>query len=159
MIAVLGGIAPGTMSADDGDANKNSGLIGTWHAVIRYPGFPNDYFVVLAFNPGGTATMVFVDGPRTSVSLGVWKQLRGRGNFAVSYDGLFDADSDGFFDRRFRDRLTLHLLDDDTFTGTASQRRADSRRFHPARAAASRNRPSGHARKSGSRVVGLTFVG
>lgn len=95
-------------------------MTGTWHTIFRYPGFPDDYFSLLAFNADGTMTAVFVDGPRTSVSLGVWKKIRGRGNFAASYDGLFDIDSDGFYDKRFRDRLTLHLSDDDTLTATAA---------------------------------------
>lgn len=63
----------------------------------------------------------FASGPGSSVASGVWKKIPGLGNFATTFEGFEDTDSDGFFDQRFRVRLTIQLLDGDmlTFTGTA----------------------------------------
>jgi hypothetical protein len=54
------------------------------------------------------------------VGSGVWKKISGRGNFAATLEGFDDMDFDGVFDRRFRVRLTIQLLDHDSFTATAT---------------------------------------
>ena len=54
------------------------------------------------------------------MSSGVWKKIRGRGNFAATVEGFGDNDSDGFFDLRFRVRLTIQLLDRERFTATCT---------------------------------------
>ena len=41
-------------------------------------------------------------------------------HFAATFENFFDGDSDGRYDGRFRIRLTLHMLDADTFVGTAT---------------------------------------
>lgn len=48
----------------------------------------------------------------------MWKKIRGHGNFAATFELFFDSDSNGLFDSRYRVRQTIHLSDDDTFTGT-----------------------------------------
>jgi hypothetical protein len=54
------------------------------------------------------------------MSSGVWDKIPGRGNFAATFEGFLDSDSDGSFDLRTRVRLTIQLLDDDTLTMTGT---------------------------------------
>ena len=50
----------------------------------------------------------------------MWKRIPGRGNFAATFEGFDDTDSNGFFDQRFRIRFTIQLLDRERFTATAT---------------------------------------
>jgi hypothetical protein len=120
MVVLLCGALPGAVLAgdlhDDGDAR----LVGTWRTTVRFPGAPNDFFTLMAVNPGGTMTDRIADTPRTSLAIGVWKKLRGHSKFAVTFEVFEDTDSDGFFDRRLLVRLTIHLVTDDTWTATGT---------------------------------------
>jgi len=120
MIVLLCGALPGAALAADDHDDDAARLVGTWRTTVRFPGIPIDFFTLMVINPGGTMTDRFADGARTSLSCGVWKKLRGRGRFAVTFDGFEDTDSDGSFDRRFMVRVTIQLVDDDTWTATGT---------------------------------------
>lgn len=119
MITLLCALPGRAMAADDQDDDA-ARLVGTWRTTVRFPGIPIDFSTLMIVNPGGTMSDRFADGPRTSVSYGVWKKLRGHGKFAVTFEGFEDTDSDGSFDRRFLVRMTIQLVDDDTLTATAT---------------------------------------
>ena len=122
LIALLCGALPGTVLAGDDQDHDDAALVGTWRNRIVVPGVPNEFFSLSVFNAGGTMTDRFGGGLWTgnSVGSGVWKRIPGRGNFAATFEGFDDTDSDGFFDRRFRIRVTIHLLDRERFTATAT---------------------------------------
>ena len=106
----------GAVFADDDDESETPNLQGTWRVTLL-PGAPNQFFSLMEFNKGGTMTEE-ASSPRHTTSIGVWKKIRGHGNFAATFELFFDSDSNGLFDSRYRVRQTIHLSDDDTFTGT-----------------------------------------
>ncbi len=122
LIGLLGGALCGTVLSSEGqDRDDDDALVGTWRTSIVVPGAPFEFFSLQVFNQGGTMTDRFgggPSGPGTSVGSGVWKRIPGRGNFAAIFEGFEDSDSDGVFDRRFRIRATIHLLDRERFTAT-----------------------------------------
>lgn len=122
LIALLCGALPGTMLAGGGqDRDDDATLVGTWRISIIFPGAPFEFFSFQVFNEGGTMTDRLgggPSGPGTSMGSGVWKKIAGRGNFAATFEGFDDSDSDGVFDRRFSVRATIHLLDRERFTQT-----------------------------------------
>jgi hypothetical protein len=120
MIVLLCGALPGATLKGDAKDHNYASLVGTWRARTCFPGFGCDFFSLKTYSADGIMTEQFVDGPRVSLAIGVWKRIGGRSNFAATNEGLFDTDSDGVFDTRFRVRETIHLLDDDTFTITAT---------------------------------------
>ena len=120
MVVLLCGVLPGAVLAGDWNDDEDATLAGTWRLTVRFPGVPNEFFSLMAVHPGGTMTDRFADSPRTSVSIGVWKKLRGHGKYAITFEGFVDTDSDGSFDFRFRIRSTLQLADDGTLTGTGT---------------------------------------
>jgi hypothetical protein len=86
MIVLFCGALPGAaQAADDQDHAR---LVGTWRTTVRFPGVPIDFSTLMVVNPGGTMTDRFADGPRTSLSCGVWKKLRGHGKFAATFEGV-----------------------------------------------------------------------
>jgi hypothetical protein len=93
-------------------------LQGTWRVTVN-PGTPQQFFSMMVFNEGGTMTEAN-STPRKTVSSGVWKKLRGHGNFAATFEVFQDNNGDGSFDSRIRVRLTIHLLDDDSIAGTST---------------------------------------
>ena len=94
------------------------GLHGAWRVTVL-PGTPQQFFSLMEFDKGGTMTEV--SGlAENSTSAGVWEKLNGRGNFAATFELFTDSNADGILDSRFRVRLTIHLTDDDTFTGTST---------------------------------------
>jgi hypothetical protein len=108
----------GAVFADDDDERVTPSLQGTWRVTIL-PGTPQQFFSLMLFNKGGTMTEAS-STPRKTMSGGVWKEIRGHGNFAATFEQFHDSDSDGSFDSQVRVRLTIHLLDDDTITGTST---------------------------------------
>jgi hypothetical protein len=122
LIGLLCGALSGTvLFGQDQDYDDDATLVGTWRTSIVFPGVPFEFFSLQVFNEGGTMTDRFgggPSGPGTSVGSGVWKKIPGRGNFAATFEGFDDSDSDGAFDRRFRIRATIHLLDRQRFTAT-----------------------------------------
>jgi hypothetical protein len=120
LIALLCGALPGAVLAGDVQDHDDATLVGTWRLSIVFPGFPNEFFSLMVVNTGGTLTDQFADGPRSSTSSGVWKKIRGRSKFAATLEGFVDTDADGIFDLRFQVRETIQLLDEDRFTGTAT---------------------------------------
>jgi hypothetical protein len=118
LIALLCGALPGTVLAGDDQDHEDATLVGTWRNRVVFVGVPNEFFSITVFNEGGTMTDRFSLGPGVSVGQGVWKKIPGRGNFAATFEVFDDSNSDGFFDRRFRIPLTIHLLDRDRFTAT-----------------------------------------
>jgi hypothetical protein len=122
LIGLLCGALSGTvLFGQDQDHDDDATLVGTWRTSIVFPGVPFEFFSLQVFNEGGTMTDRFgggLSGPGTSVGSGVWKKIPGRGNFAATFEGFDDSDSDGAFDRRFRIRATIHLLDRQRFTAT-----------------------------------------
>lgn len=108
----------GTVFADDDDERETTSLQGTWRVTIL-PGTPNQFFSLMEFDKGGTMTEASSIAANTT-SIGVWKKIRGHGNFATTFELFFDSDADGIIDSRYRVRTTIHLLDDDTFTGTST---------------------------------------
>ncbi|MCM3874009.1 MAG: hypothetical protein ND895_25250 [Pyrinomonadaceae bacterium] len=104
----------GAVFADDDDERPN--LQGTWRVTLL-PGAPNQFFSLMEFHKGGTMTEE-ASSPNHTGSIGVWKKIRGHGNFAATFELFRDSDGDEVLDGRFRVRLTIHLLDDDTMTGT-----------------------------------------
>jgi hypothetical protein len=122
MVGLLCGALPDAALAGDQVDQRNrkdGGLVGAWRITV-FPGTPSEHFSVMTVNRGGTMTDRFASGPGMSVASGVWTRIAGPGNFATTFEGFMDTDSDGFFDQRFRVRLTIQLLDGDmlTFTGT-----------------------------------------
>jgi hypothetical protein len=120
MIVLLCSALSGAAFAGGVNDDDDARLVGTWRTTVRFPGVPIDFSTLMVVNPGGTMTDRFADGPRTSLSSGVWKKLHGRGRFAATYEGFEDTDSDGSFDQRFLVRMTIQLLDDDTLTATGT---------------------------------------
>jgi hypothetical protein len=123
LIVLVCGALPGTVLAGDDQDHDDATLVGTWRTSIVFPGVPFEFFSLEIFNEGGTMTDRFgggPSGPGTSVGSGVWKKIRGRGNFAATLEGFNDTDGDGVFDQRFRIRLTIQLLDRETFTATGT---------------------------------------
>jgi hypothetical protein len=108
----------GAVFADDDDKRVTPSLQGTWRVTVN-PGTPNQFFSLVEFNEGGTMTEE-ASTPRHTTSIGVWKKIGGHGNFAVTFELFLDSNSDGSFDSRIRVRQTIHLLDDDTITGTST---------------------------------------
>lgn len=102
---------------DDDDDRGGGELVGTWRVTI--PEF--DAFAHVVFNKGNTLTEKNTLSGRISVSSGVWKKIRGRGNYATTLesfnDGVFMGDADGVFDTRAVVRQTIHV-EGDTLTGT-----------------------------------------
>jgi hypothetical protein len=119
MVVLICSALSGTALADDQDQDEAT-LVGTWRTRIAMSEVPIEFFSITVFNEGGTMTDRFALGPRLSVGSGVWKKIRGRGNFAATLEVFDDTDSDGFHDVRFRIRLTIHLLDRESFTATFS---------------------------------------
>lgn len=123
LIALLCGALPSAVLADDDQNRDDASLVGTWRTSIVFAGVPFQFFSLETFNQGGTMTDRFgggPSGPATSVGSGVWKKIAGPGNFAATFEGFDDSDSDGFFDRRFLVRLTIHLMDRETFVATGT---------------------------------------
>jgi hypothetical protein len=119
LVALLYGGLPGTVLAGDDQDHDDATLVGTWRNRIVFTGF-GEFFSISVYNKGGTMTDRFSSGPGLSVGSGVWKKIPGRGNFAATLEAFTDSNSDGFFDRRVRIRLTIHLLDHESFTATAT---------------------------------------
>jgi hypothetical protein len=117
LIALLSSALPGPVLAGDDQDHDNATLVGTWRNRIVFTGF-GEFYSISVFNQGGTATDRFSSGPGLSVGSGVWKKIPGRGNFAATFEVFDDSNSDGFFDRRFRIPMTIHLLDHERFTAT-----------------------------------------
>jgi archaellin len=101
---------------DNDDERDTPSLQGTWRVTIL-PGAPNQFLSLMEFNEGGTMTEANSIAANTT-SIGVWKKIRGHRKFATTFELFFDSDSDGVIDSRYRVRTTIHLTDDDTFTGT-----------------------------------------
>jgi hypothetical protein len=118
LIALLCGALPGTVLAADDQDHDEATLVGTWRLTVL-AGTPQQFFGLTVFNKGGTMTEAN-SIPRQTIFSGVWKKIRGHGSFAATFEDFEDNDSDGAFDRRVRVRLTIHLLDDDTITGTGT---------------------------------------
>jgi hypothetical protein len=117
MIVLLCSALPGAVLAADDQDRDDATLVGTWRNRIVGE-FGSEFFSITVFDEGGTMTDRFSLGPGVSVGQGVWKKIRGRGNFAATFEVFEDTDSDGFFDTRFRIRFTIHLLDRERFTAT-----------------------------------------
>jgi hypothetical protein len=118
MIALLCCALTGAVFADDDDEKVTTSLQGTWRVTVN-PGTPQEFFSLVEFNKWGTMTEE-ASTPRHTTSIGVWKKIHGDRDFAATFELFLDGDSDGFFDSRIRVRQTIHLLDDDTFTGTST---------------------------------------
>ena len=82
-------------------------LVGSWR-VTQCPG-PHEFFVLMAFNAGGTAFHTDQSSGVGNTGAGVWSGVRGRGNFAATFEEFQDTDSDGNADSRFLFRATIHL--------------------------------------------------
>jgi hypothetical protein len=108
----------GAVFAYDDEEGVTPSLQGTWRVTVN-PGTPQQFFSLMEFNKGGTMTEAN-STPGKTMSSGVWKKIRGHGNFAATFEVFQDGDSDGSFDSRIRVRLTIHFLDDDTITGTST---------------------------------------
>jgi hypothetical protein len=106
----------GTVFADDEKVTPS--LHGTWRVTVL-PGSPNQFFSLMEFNEGGTMTEE-ASTPKHTTSIGVWKKIRGQEDFAATFEAFLDSNSDGLFDSRIRVRLTIQLLDEDTFTATST---------------------------------------
>jgi hypothetical protein len=107
----------GAVFAADDDERMNPSLQGTWRVTVN-PGTPNQFFSLMTFNKGGTMTEE-ASTPRHTTSIGVWERIPGE-NFAATFELFQDSDSDGSFDKRIRVRLTIHVWDSDTLTGTST---------------------------------------
>lgn len=114
LVALLCG---STVVVADDATGDNARLVGTWRNRVHSA---NGYtlFGITAFNQGGTLTDRFSLGPMVSVGNGVWTKIPGAGNFAAMFEVFQDTNSDGFFDTRFRIRMTIRLLDHDSYTAT-----------------------------------------
>jgi hypothetical protein len=123
MVVLVCSALSGTVLAADDQDQDDATLVGTWRNSILFAGVPIEFFSLTVFNAGGTMTDRFAGGntgPGLSVGNGVWKKIRGRDNFAATFEIFNDSDSDGVFDQRFRIGLTIHLLDRDRFTATCT---------------------------------------
>ena len=120
VIAVLCGALSGPLRAHDTKDRDDPSVVGTWRVTITFPGVPIEFYSLETFHDGGTMTDFYGESPRFGPYAGVWKRMRGQGHFAATIEDFFDGDSDGNYDGRFRVRLTLHMLDADTFVGTAA---------------------------------------
>jgi len=108
----------GAALAHDNEGRLTSSLQGTWRVTVA-TGTPQQFFSLMQFSPDGTMTEAS-STPGKSMSSGVWEEIRGHRNFAATFEVFQDGDSDGSFDSRIRVRLTIHLLDDDSITGTST---------------------------------------
>jgi hypothetical protein len=115
---VLCCVVTGAVVAANDDDRMNPVLQGTWRITVN-PGTPNQFFSLMTFNQGGTVTEE-ASTSRHTTSIGVWEKIHGHEDFAATFELFLDSDSDGSFDRRIRVRQTIHLLDDDTLTGTST---------------------------------------
>jgi hypothetical protein len=121
MIVLLCSALHGAVLAADDQDQDDATLVGAWRTSVLFPDGHFQFFTFSVFHREGTWTdRVSALGPATSVGSGVWKKISGRGNFAATLEGFDDMDFDGVFDRRFRVRLTIQLLDHDSFTATAT---------------------------------------
>jgi hypothetical protein len=120
VIALLSGTLSGPVRAHDTNDRDDPSLVGTWRVTISFPGVPIEFYSLETFHDGGTMTDFYGESPRFGPYAGVWKRIRGQRHFAATFEDFFDGDSDGSYDGRFRVRLTLHMLDADTFVGTAT---------------------------------------
>ena len=118
IIVLLTCALTGVTFADDDVDRETPSLQGTWRLTVL-PGTPQQFFNLMVFNKEGTLTEVSSFQGNTT-SLGVWERIRGHGNFAATFELFFDNNLDGINDGRYRVRLTIRLLDDDTFTGTST---------------------------------------
>lgn len=107
----------GTAFAVDDDESINPRLQGTWRVTVL-PGTPFQFFSLMTFNKGGTMVEE-ASTPRHTTSIGAWKKIQS-GDFAATFELFEDSNSDGAFDTRLRVRLTIHLQDVETFTGTST---------------------------------------
>ena len=117
-IIVLCCALSGAVFADHDDERETPNLQGTWRVTLL-PGAPNQFFSLMEFNEGGTMTEANSIAANTT-AIGVWKKIRGHRKFATTFELFFDSDSDGVIDSRYRVRTTIHLTDDDTFTGAGT---------------------------------------
>jgi hypothetical protein len=117
-IALLCCALPGAAFTDDNDEGVKPSLQGTWRVTVN-SGSPQQFFSLMEFNKGGTMTEE-ASTPRHTTSIGVWKKISGHENFVATFELFQDSNSDGSFDLRIRVRLSIQLLDDDTFTGTST---------------------------------------
>jgi hypothetical protein len=108
----------GAVFAHDDDESGTPSLQGTWRVTVS-PGTPNQFFSLMEFNKAGTMTEE-ASTPSHTTSIGVWEKIRGNEDFAATFELFQDSNSDGSFDLRLRVRLTIHLLDNDTITGTST---------------------------------------
>ena len=107
----------GTSLGNDDDDTSPATLQGTWRVTVL-AGTPGQFFSLMQFNKGGTVTEV-ASTPRHTTSIGVWKKVQDH-DFAATFEVFQDTNSDGLFDKRVRVRLTIHLIDDETFTGSST---------------------------------------
>ena len=57
--------------------------------------------------------------PGHTTSIGVWKRTNGH-DYAATFELFQDSNGDGLFDLRLRVRLTIHLVDGDTISGSST---------------------------------------
>ena len=107
----------GTSLANIEDDTSPTSLQGTWRVTVL-AGTPGQFFSLMQFNKGGTVTEV-ASTPRHTSSIGVWEKIQDH-DFAATFELFQDTNSDGLYDKRLRVRLTLHLIDNETFTGSSS---------------------------------------
>lgn len=100
------------------DEASSRGLAGSWRVVIL-PGTPNQFFSLMKFDEKGTMTDVS-SSPGNTASVGVWEKTHGTGNNAAMFELFLDSNNDGAVDLRFRVRLTIHVSDRDTLSGTST---------------------------------------
>ncbi|HEX7295724.1 MAG TPA: hypothetical protein VF251_08240, partial [Pyrinomonadaceae bacterium] len=92
-------------------------LEGTWRVTVL-PGTPSQFFSLMQFNKDGTMTEE-ASSPSHTTSIGVWKKTQGH-DFAATFELFSDGNGDGLFDTRLRVRLTIHVVDADSMTGTST---------------------------------------
>jgi hypothetical protein len=107
----------GTSLANIDDDTSPASLQGTWRVTVL-AGTPGQFFSLMQFNKGGTVTEVASTPGHTS-SIGVWERIQGH-DFAATFELFQDTNSDGLYDKRLRVRLTLHLIDNETLTGSST---------------------------------------
>ena len=98
------------------DHDEGEQLLGTWRVTI---GAPFNAFAHLVFHKGNTMTEENTLSAGISMSSGVWKKIRGRGNFATTFEAFSDDDLDGVYDTRGLIRQTIHV-EGDTLVGTGT---------------------------------------
>lgn len=113
ILVVFGSALPG--GAQSGGAS----LVGTWR-LTQCAGTPSEFFVLIAFNEGGTTFHSDMSSGVGGKGAGVWTKTRGAGDFAATAEEFQDDDVDGNADSRLRFRLTIHLSDRENFTGTVT---------------------------------------